>query len=113
MSSTTTSIRPGMTCSDYIGFAAMTLLVIGAANWLTVAIRYSADALPTQVNGTELLTFDNGHQLYAAVPTPDLLDLLTAPPIVQIVIYYAVGVAGVVYLALFVYNSIEFRTTDA
>ena len=29
-----------MTCTDCLGFASMTLLLIGGANWGVVAIRY-------------------------------------------------------------------------
>lgn len=103
-----------MTCLDYVGFTSMVLLVIGAANWGTVAIRYVSGALP----GTEALDTMNitatstGQEIYMAYPTPDLLNLLTTSVMVQMIVYFAVFGASIVYLALFVYNSIEVRTVE-
>lgn len=108
------SIRQGMNFVDYIGFSAMTILIVGAANWLTVGIRWSSDMLPNATYVQSQLTMNTTNkELYELVPTPDLLQLLGASPIVQAVVYYAVGVSGVLYLLLFIWNSIEFRTVDA
>ena len=103
-----------MTFTDYLGFASMTLLIIGAVNWGVVAIRYTVDDLPSYVdlnvtNGT------SGQALYKANPTPDLINLLgsTAPVELQIVVYWTVFGAGIFYLLLFIWNSIELRTVEA
>ena len=110
------SKQQSMTYTDYIGFASMTLLVIGAVNWGTVAIRYAAGSLP-MINTTELEMLADGnatvHKIYELVPTPDLLDLVGVGPDVQMFVYWAVFGAGIAYLVLFVWNSIEVRTAES
>ena len=126
------SIRPGMTFSDYLGFASMTLLLIGAVNWGVVAIRYAmgdlltiedfAQSIPFQYqlpgnydgNWTEFINSKNSsYILYELDPVPDLLDLLTAGPDVQMIVYWSVFVSGIFYFLLFIWNSIELRTEEA
>lgn len=120
------SIRPGMTFTDYLGFASMTVLLVGAVNWGVVAIRYAANDL---VNEEEFqVALQNlkasaerdlmngnmtGHEVYRIVPTPDLLDTLGAGPDVQMFIYWTVFVSGLFYLGLFIWNSVELRTVEA
>lgn len=103
-----------MTFSDFLGFTSMTLLLIGALNWGVVAIRYASGSLPNgaQYNSSSSAGFLNlsGHDVYDVYPTPDLIDLFSASPGVQMFVYWVVFFAGVFYLGLFVYMSIE--TTD-
>lgn len=118
------SIRPGMTFTDYLGFASMTILLVGAVNWGVVAIRYAANDVPDQAKFTDALakkdlaiSFQDGnvtgHQMYGAQPTPDLLDVLGAGPDVQMFIYWTVFASGLFYFGLFIWNSIELRTVEA
>lgn len=92
----------------------MTLLLIGAINWGTVAIRLATDTLP-KLNDTAIaaLPEDATFALYEQVPTPDLLNLLGANAHVQAFIYWVVFGSGLFYLGLFIWNSIEMRTEDA
>ena len=105
-----------MTVTDYLGFASMTLLLVGAANWGVVAIRYAIGALPAFDSAavTELVAMTNAtkYDVYKAVPAPDLLELLNASPEVQMFVYWAVFGSGIFYLLLFIWNSIETRTVD-
>lgn len=95
-----------MKFSDYLGFTSMTLLLIGAVNWGTVAIRYAIGDLPSPHGVDKYLE-------YKEAPVPDLLDLFKASPDVQMFIYWTVFGAGIVYLLLFIWNSIEVRTEEA
>jgi len=103
-----------MTFTDYLGFASMVLLLIGAFNWMTVAIRYAAGDLPTLTH-TEMHALVNsnatGQDFYEQFKTPDLLDLLNATAMVQMVIYWCVAAAGIIYIGLFIWNSVEVKTT--
>lgn len=108
-----------MTFTDYLGFASMTILLVGAANWGTVAIRYAAGALP-KLNDTAIVNLVDTnnftvHELYKEVPTPDLLDLICqgSCPEVQMIVYWAVFASGLFYLLLFVWNSVELQTVEA
>lgn len=101
-----------MGLSDYFGFASMTLLLIGAANWGTVALRYAIKDLPGSDNITIPDAGLDGVELYKEVPTPDLLDFLGATPDVQMIVYWTVFASGIFYLGLFIYNSIEFKTVE-
>lgn len=102
-----------MSCTDYLGFASMTLLIIGAVNWGVVAIRFSAgwlyDAVAIQgvtfptANTTDVYIYEH------FFPTPDLISILTHSAVVQMIVYWAVFLAGIFYLGLFVYSSIETR----
>ena len=99
-----------MTFSDYIGFSSMTLLVIGAMNWGTVAIRYAANALPNATHVLDAINVSStGHEIYKAAPTPDLINALGAGADVQMFVYWGVFVSGIIYMGLFVWNSIEVR----
>ena len=102
-----------MAFTDYLGFASLTLLLIGAANWGVVALNY---ALGNEMHTlaeleTALATTPNAtaYDVYKENPTPDLLALLGASPTVQMFVYWFVFGAGVAYLGLFIYNSIEVR----
>ena len=104
-----------MTCSDYLGFTAMTVLLVGALNWGVLAIRYSTGHLALSFNESVLpmanLTEMSGRELYDNVcPTQDLLSLLSASASVQMFVYYLVFASGIFYLGLFVYMSIETRS---
>ena len=103
-----------MGISDYIGFASMTLLLIGSVNWGVVAIRYAVGTgLPTFNATLTLNETSTVHEVYAAFPTPDLINLLTPSADIQMLIYWLVFASGIAYLLLFVWNSIELRTADA
>ena len=107
-----------MSFTDFLGFSSMVLIVIGSVNWGVVGIRYAAGALPAFDDAFEgvdatALTNVTKYQLYDHVPTPDLLELLGASATVQLIVYWAVFAAGLTYMMLFVYNSIEVRTEDA
>ena len=108
-----------MTFTDYLGCASMTLLLIGATNWGVVAIRYALGDLPTFDNFTatydlEIVDSTNSSfAVYKAAPTPDLINLLTDSPDVQMVTYWIVFASGLFYLGLFIWNSIELRTVEA
>jgi len=107
-----------MTFTDYLGFASMTLLLIGAAHWGVVAIRYALGDLPDweKVDGElHMMNATNYtvHDVYKAAPTPDLINLLTDSPDVQLIIYWVVFAAGLFYMGLFIWNSVEMRTVEA
>ena len=96
--------------SDYLGFTALTVLLVGAINWGTVAIRYAAGDLPEMVTLAENATkFD----VYRHYPTPDLLDVLGGSVMLQMVVYWIVFAAGLFYMGLFIWNSIEMRTVPS
>ena len=86
-----------------------------------VAIRYAAGDLPTFLTVETLLhaiddpTSSNAtkYDVYKAAPTPDLINLITRAPEVQMVVYWAVFASGIFYLLLFIWNSIEMRTERA
>ena len=106
-----------MTFTDYIGFASMTLLIIGSANWGTVAIRYAAKDLTNYTDFQSALDskFSGSatpQELYELLPTPDLLDLLGASATTQMIVYWTVFASGISYLLLFIWNSIEVRTVE-
>lgn len=105
-----------MTVTDYLGFASMTLLLVGAANWGVVAIRYAIGALPAMDSEgmKALIAMPNAtkYDVYKAVPAPDLLELLNASAEVQMFVYWAVFASGIFYLLLFIWNSIETRTVE-
>ena len=104
-----------MNCIDWLGFTTLTVLLVGGVNWGTTAIRYAANDLPT-LNLTEAIktaTNYTGYELYAIAPTPDLLQKIGATPDVQMGIYWAVFVSGIIHLGLFVFNSFEFVPTAA
>ena len=100
-----------MTCSDYLGFASMTLVIIGAINWGVVAIRYSADSM-FDSDSVALIPGANvsDRDAYERFQVPDLIELLSPSPAVQMLVYWVVFVAGLFYLGLFVWSSIETRT---
>ena len=104
-----------MTLLDFVSFTSLTLILVGSFNWMTVAVRYAANDLPSVTDLEKSLLTNNSskHDVYKVVPTPDLLALLGAHPIVQMIIYWTVGAAGIVYLMLFIFNSIEFRSETA
>ena len=101
-----------MTCSDYLGFASMTLVIIGAINWGVVAIRYSADSMFDGDNVALLGLGENAtdRDAYEKFQVPDLIELLSPSPAVQMLVYWVVFLAGLFYLGLFVWSSIETRT---
>lgn len=109
----TSNTASSTTCTDYLGFASMTLLIIGAVNWGVVAIRYAADSMFSD-DSVALLGLVNAtdRDAYAEFQVPDLIELLSPSPAVQMFVYWVVFFAGLFYLGLFVYSSIESRTTD-
>jgi uncharacterized membrane protein YuzA (DUF378 family) len=105
--------RTVMTCSDYLGFASMTLVIIGAINWGVVAIRYSADSMFSDESMNQLFfegSNSTDRDAYAKFQVPDLIELLSPSPAVQMLVYWVVFLAGLFYLGLFVWSSIETRT---
>ena len=106
--------REPMMMADYLGFASMTLLIVGAANWGTVAIRYAVGSLPDADAVVTAISAGNStkYAVYKAAPAPDLLDLIGASAEVQMFVYWAVFGSGIAYLLLFIYNSIETRVVD-
>lgn len=106
--------REPMTVTDYLGFASMTLLIVGAANWGTVAIRYAIGSLPDAETVITAISAGNStkYAVYKAAPSPDILDLIGASVEVQMFVYWTVFVSGILYLLLFIYNSIETRVVE-
>ena len=99
-----------MTWLDTIGFASMIVLLVGALNWGTVALRYAIRDIPDMLAHEDNLTKT---ELYAYAPVPDLLDTLSASPVLQMVVYWLVFSAGVIYTGIFVYSSMERREVPA
>ena len=110
-----------MSLADYMGFASMVLLLIGAVNWGVVAIRYTMNSMYTDtvmaaINGS-VATLSGASpvddkMVFEQIQIPDLLELLSSSARVQLLVYYTVFVSGLFYLGLFVYNSMEMKMSD-
>lgn len=105
-------------CLDYLGFASMIFILIGSLNWGVVGVRYMFNfSLPDMINATAadgtLVTMEAHERVFI----PDLLQLFTGKTAgiepLQSTVYWLVFLSGLLYLGLFIYNSVEVRTEKA
>lgn len=92
---------------EYLGISSMVLLVVGAINWGAVAMNYAFDNLKDFETACVLAPGEHHHHEYKCHPVPDLLRIMKFGPVPQMIVYWLVFAAGVVYIGLFVFQSMK------